>query len=310
MRSLKDLKNVFGNENNKENRDNGGTGYYPFWNMKAGQRAVVRFLPDANESNERGFLVEKVFHNLTINGQRKMVPCLSMYGDDCPICKLSQEYYKAKDEVNGKKYWKKKQYMAQVLVVEDPLEADATTGENHEGKVRLLSLGFQIYNIITEAFKSDELDVAPFEYEGGYDFIIKKTEQGQYASYAVGTKFANKQRDLSDEEIGVVEEGLIDLSTLLPKNPGFEKVEAMLQADLNGEDYSESDSDENSSFSRKPSNKPAPAPKARPAPADDEDEDSYTPPARAASKPTPAAASDTDVDDMIAAIQARRAGKK
>ena len=61
MRSLKDLKNVFGNENNKENRDNGGTGYYPFWNMKAGQRAVVRFLPDANEDNERGFLVEKVF---------------------------------------------------------------------------------------------------------------------------------------------------------------------------------------------------------------------------------------------------------
>lgn len=306
MRSLKDLKNVFGNEGNKENRENGGgTGYYPFWNMKAGQRAVVRFLPDANEDNERGFLVEKVFHNLTINGQRKMVPCLSMYGEDCPICKLSQEYYKAKDEVNGKKYWKKKQYMAQVLIVEDPLEADATTGENHEGKVRLLSLGFQIYNIITEAFKSDELEVAPFSYEGGYDFVIKKTEQGQYASYAVGTKFMNKQRDLSEEEIGVAEEGLIDLSTVLPKNPGFDKVEAMLQADLNGEDYS--DEGDNSTFTQK--SKPAAA-KSKPAAADD-DEDNYTPPARTVSKPNPSpAASDTDVDDMIAAIQARRAGKK
>lgn len=308
MRSLKDLKNVFGNEGNKENRENGGgTGYYPFWNMKAGQRAVVRFLPDANDDNERGFLVEKVFHNLTINGQRKMVPCLSMYGEDCPICKLSQEYYKAKDEVNGKKYWKKKQYMAQVLIVEDPLEADANTGETHEGKVRLLSLGFQIYNIITEAFKSDELEVAPFSYEGGYDFVIKKTEQGQYASYAVGTKFMNKQRDLSEEEIGVAEEGLIDLSTVLPKNPGFDKVEAMLQADLNGEDYSEGDSDDGG-FTQK-SSKPAPAAKSRPAPAAEEDD---APPApRTVTKPNPPAeTSDSDVDDMIAAIQARRAGKK
>ena len=306
MRSLADLKNVFSQTKNTETADYTNLGYYPFWNMKAGQRAVVRFLPDANEDNERGFLVEKVFHNLTINGQRKMVPCLSMYGEDCPICKLSQEYYKAKDEVNGKKYWKKKQYMAQVLIVEDPLEADATTGENHEGKVRLLSLGFQIYNIITEAFKSDELEVAPFSYEGGYDFVIKKTEQGQYASYAVGTKFMNKQRDLSEEEIGVAEEGLIDLSTVLPKNPGFDKVEAMLQADLNGEDYSEGDSDDGG-FTQK-SSKSAPAAKSRPAPVAEEDD---APPARTVSKPNPsAAASDTDVDDMIAAIQARRAGKK
>jgi hypothetical protein len=304
MKSLAALKNVFGSEDNKENnRENANTGYYPFWNMKSGQRAVVRFLPDANDSNERGFLVEKVFHNLTINGQRKMVPCLSMYGDDCPICKLSQEYYKAKDDVNGKKYWKKKQYMAQVLVVEDPLEADATTGENHEGKVRLISLGFQIYNIIKEAFKSDELEVAPFSYEGGYDFIIKKSEQGQYASYAVGTKFMNKQRDLSDEEIGVVEEGLIDLSTVLPKHPGVEKVEAMLQADLNGEDYSEGDSDDGGFTQKSAKPTPRPAPK----PAADEDDD--TPPSKPISKPTPAA-SDTDVDDMIAAIQKRRANKQ
>jgi hypothetical protein len=304
MKSIKDLKSVFGSEDNKETREFSGTGYYPFWNMKAGQRAVVRFLPDANESNERGFLVEKVFHNLTINGQRKMVPCLSMYGEDCPICKLSQEYYKAKDDVNGKKYWKKKQYMAQALIVEDPTDPDPATGENHEGKVRLLSLGFQIYNIIKEAFKSDELEVAPFSYEGGYDFIIKKSEQGQYASYAVGTKFMNKQRDLSEEEIGIAEEGIIDLSTVLPKNPGFAKVEAMLNAELNGEDYRE-ESDDDGGFSQ-----PAPARKATSKPSYDED-DAPAPVSRPIAKPSPSAAStDTEVEDMIAAIQARRAGKK
>ena len=44
----------------------------------------------------------------------------------------------------------------------------------------------------------------------GYDFIIKKTEQGSYATYAVGTKFANKQRSLTGHELEVAEAGMID----------------------------------------------------------------------------------------------------
>lgn len=294
-KSLKDLKNMFEQEANKgEERSTNQTGYYPFWNMKSGQRAVLRFLPDRDETNARGFLVEKVFHNLTINGERKMVPCLSMYGEDCPVCKVSQEYYKAKDEVNGKKYWKKKQYLAQALVVEDPTPVDSNTGESHEGKVRLISLGFQIYNIIKEAFTSDELESVPYDYEEGYDFIIKKSEQGQYASYAVGTKFMNKSRAITEEELAAVEEGLTDLSSLLPKNPGLEKVQAMLNADLNGEAFDDGFSDNKKSggdFEAPPARAAAPAAKAAPAVTND----------------APESTGDEDVDDMIATIRARRA---
>ena len=68
-------------------------------------------------------------HNLEINGDRKSVPCLSMYGEDCPICAVSSAYYKAEDKENGKKYWKKKQHIAQALIVEDPLPADEATQE-------------------------------------------------------------------------------------------------------------------------------------------------------------------------------------
>jgi hypothetical protein len=296
-KSLKELKGIFEQETQQGERTTLPNNYYPFWDMKAGQKAVIRFLPDANDNNARGFLVEKVFHNLTINGQRKMVPCLSMYGDDCPVCKISQEYYKAKDDVNGKKYWKKKQYMAQCLVVEDPLSPDANTGENHEGKVRLVSLGFQIYNIIKEAFTSDELDSVPYAYEGGYDFVIKKTEQGQYASYAVGTKFLNKPRDLSEEEVSIAEEHVIDLSTLLPKNPGIEKVQAMLNAELNGEEFKDdggfSDNDDTPAATpaatRKPVAESAPKAESKAAASD--------------------AAGDEDVDEMLAAIRRRRQGK-
>ena len=302
-KSLEALKAAFSTPE-REERSSQPNNYYPFWLMKAGEKAVVRFLPDRDENNIRGFLVEKVFHNLTINGQKKNVPCLSMYGEDCPICKVSQDYYKHKDEVNGKKYWRKKQYIAQALVVEDPLEADKDSGENHEGKVRFVSLGYQLYNIIKEAFASDELESIPYAFDEGYDFIIKKSEQGQYSTYVVGSKFKNAPRALSEGELAVVEEGMIELATLLPKNPGEEKVQALLNADLNGESVENGDDDDETPAPAKADKKPA-AKVAAETPA----------PVKAGKKPVvkdeeaeEAADADatTDVDAMLAAIRARR----
>ena len=314
------LKGAFASET-KENTGGNNNNYFPFWDMPVGSRAVIRFLPDLNENNPRGFLVEKVTHNLTVNGQRRSVPCLGMYEEDCPVCKVSQDYYKAKDEVNGKKYWKKRQYIAQALIVEDPLPKNDDTGENNEGKVKAISLGFQIYNIIKEAFGSDELEAVPYDFAEGYDFIIKKTEQGQYASYAVGTKFANKQRALTDDELVAVEEGMVDLATLLPANPGEDYVRTRLNADLNGDDLEEGsgapskgkkapakDDDEEFENVRKPAAKPAPAKKA-PVVEDEEAEPAAPAPKKAAAKPAAEDEGDTSVDDMLAAIRARRAGK-
>lgn len=299
------LKAAFGKpDNDGGQREQFQSSYYPFWNMKVGQKTVIRFLPDLDESNARGFLVEKLSHNLVINGQKKTVPCLTMYGEECPICKISQAYYKEKDDVNGKRYWKKRQYIAQAIIVEDPLPADETTGETHEGKVRYITLGYQLYNIIKEAFASedDPLEAIPYEFDGGYDFVIKKTEQGEYASYTVGTKFLSKQRSLTDAEIAAADEGMIELSTLLPKNPGVEKVQAMLDADMNGGSYTESDSTPAASTAK---------PAARTRPAFDAEEDD-TPAPRATKTPAPAAeeaapaGASSDVDEMLAAIRARR----
>ncbi len=297
-RSLSSLKSAFGGDDNQgQNQGQQYTNnYYPFWSMAVGQRAIIRFLPDLNQSNPRGFLVEKVTHTLTINGQVKKIPCLSMYEEDCPICKISQAYYKAKDEVNGKKYWKKRQYLGQALVVEDPLPA-GDDGETHEGKVRMIALGFQIYNIIKESFASDELEGIPYDFEEGYDFIIKKTEQGNYAGYAVGTKFANRQRSLNEEELVAAEAGMVDLATLLPKNPGSTKVQAMLDAEMNGEDYNDSGVTDNTPDEDTPVHRPAPS---KPAPQKDVDWEDK--PVASA----PVSAGDENVDDMLAQIRARR----
>lgn len=230
--TLEQLQGAF----KKADNDGGNlpNNYFPFWRMNDGESATVRFLPDANKDNPFGFMVEKLMHTLQINGENKSVPCLKMYEEDCPVCKVSSEYYKKDDKANGKKYWRKKQYITQALIVEDPLPADDTTDETHAGKVRFLTLGYQIYNVIKEAFESGELDEIPFAYTGGCDFIIKKSKQGDYSTYAVGSRFARKSTDLTEDQLVIVEDNLGDLSDLLPKNPGLDKVQGMLEAALTG----------------------------------------------------------------------------
>ena len=63
-RTLADLQGAFATPSSNFKPSN----YYPFFLMKDGQQAVVRFLPDKNLENPMGFLVEKVVHNLVING--------------------------------------------------------------------------------------------------------------------------------------------------------------------------------------------------------------------------------------------------
>lgn len=233
--SLDALKAQFKKSDNT-NEGSGQNNYYPFWNMEYGEQAIVRFLPDQNEDNPMGFLVEKLMHTLEINGEKKSVPCLKMYGEDCPICKVSAAFYKKDDKENGKKYWRKKQYLAQALVIEDPLPADKDTGETHQGKVRFVALGNKLYEAIKDAFESGDLDEIPYLYENGTNFVIKKRQQGEFADYTRST-FAKHSSDLDDATIEHVESSLIDLKSLLPKNPGVEKVEAMLKAAMTGAEY-------------------------------------------------------------------------
>ncbi len=302
-RTLAEIKAAFGNESEEKSQNNFNNLYYPFWNMPDGSRCVIRFLPDLNDDNPRGFLVEKVVHSLEINAKKQKIPCLSMYGEECPICKLSQDFYKAKDEISGKLYWKNKQYLAQALIVEDPLEADPTTGEKHAGKVRMIALGYQIFKIIKASFADDELEGVPYDIEEGHDFIIRKTA-GKYADYTTGTKFMNKSRPLNATELVAAEEGMVDLATLLPKHPGLEKVQAMLNAHRNGTAYADES-----------------APKAKYTPKAKVDEDDEVPfvqpdkpvvkkvvealaPSKEEVAEEPAASS--NVDDMLAQIRNRR----
>jgi hypothetical protein len=245
--TIEQLRSQFKQDDKKGSRPNN---YYPFWNMKEGEIAIVRFLPDTDDDNAMGFMVEKLMHKLHVNGDDKKIPCMRMYDSSpksCPICNVSAAYYKDDDKENGKKYWRQKQHVVQALVIDDPLPP-GDDGEKHEGKVRFMTLSYQLFNIIKAAFESGELDEIPYAFEDGYNFAIKKTKQGDYATYAVGSNFVRKSSSLSDDEQAIAHDGMVELGTLLPPNPGLDKLEAMLEASMTGSSYDEDDAAETTDF--------------------------------------------------------------
>lgn len=280
------IKEMFKKKENTGSQSNGS--FYPFWSMQVGEQAVVRFIPDKNEENPFTFFIERMTHRLEINGEKKTVPCLKMYGEKCPICDVSAAYYKQGDKDNGRKYWREKQYLAQVLVVKDPLPADKETGVNFEGQIKTVALGSKIYDAIKDAFESGDLDEMPCEYYGGTNFIIKKTQNGDYAAYD-RSRFDRKQTDLDDDTIEFIEEARLDLSSLLPTKPEIEKVEAMLEAAISGSDYDDNSDDDDDTPVTKP--KQVSAPKKEVLNEDEDDED------------------DEDAARILADIRAKRQNK-
>lgn len=237
--------------------------FFGFWKMPVDTITTVRFLPDADEDNPMGFLVENLAHELIVNGKREKVPCLKMYGEDCPICALSQKYYDKNspdhNEALGKKYYRKKSYIGQVLVMETQIEHD------QEQIVKLIEFGPKIFKQIQSAFQSGDMDNPPYELKGGYNFRIKKSKSGEYADYGTSS-FSPKPTDVSDDVIELllredapVSQCLFTLSDYRTGKMTRDVMDAMLMADQTGRALPQEDA-------------PAPAPAAK-APAHDDSRD-------------------------------------
>ncbi len=227
-RSVADLKAFFGKQ--KPTSENSGywDKFYSFFKMDFDQTAIVRFLPDLDETNPAGFLVENLYHKLTVNGREKTVACLKMYNEPCPCCELSRKYYNEKNEKLGLKYWHKKEFVGQVIVQDSPFEHVVGPDEN---PVRLISIGPKIFKIIQNAFEQGDLQENPCDLVGGYNFRIKKTKQGQYADYSTSS-FAPQQSAISESILNRVE--LFNLADWRYKKVEREEMEAMIEADRTG----------------------------------------------------------------------------
>jgi hypothetical protein len=225
MSKLEALKAAFAAKTTGTSSNADWKKFYPFWKMADDSIAIVRFLPDLDEDNPMGFLVEHKTHELIVNGEKKIVPCLSMYGESCPCCEVSRKYYDEKDETLGKRYYRKLSYLGQVIVVESPIDHDTTQ------LVKLIELGPKIFKLIQAAFQSGDLEVEPYALKGGYNFRIKKAKNGQYSNYDISS-FSPKQTDIEDDVIEQLE--LYNLADHRTKYITRAEMEALLLADQTG----------------------------------------------------------------------------
>jgi len=135
----------------------------------------------------------------------------------------------------GRKYWKKRSYIFQGFVNDNPLNETAP-----ENPIRRFVIGPQIFNIIKSALMDPDMENIPTDYVNGTDFRLTKTSKGQYADYST-SKWARKESALTEEQLAAIDtHGLFDLNDFLPAKPTAEGVQAiaeMFEASVNGDQY-------------------------------------------------------------------------
>ena len=234
-------------ENRKggEGAGGGDNAIYPHWNIAEGSTARVRFLPDANDKNSF-FWIERLIIKLPFAGIKGQVdskpvvvqvPCVEMWGESCPVLAEVRTWYKDESlKETANKYWKKRSYLFQGFVRDNPLSDDKTP----ENPIRRFIISPQIFNLIKNALMDPELENLPTDYEGGLDFSIKKTSKGGYADYSTST-WARKESALTTDELQAIEKfGLYNLADFLPKKPSeaeLKIIKEMFEASVDGEPY-------------------------------------------------------------------------
>ena len=235
----------------QENRLQGGSSQggdnaiYAHWNIPEGTSAKIRFLPDANAKNDF-FWVERLMIRLPFAGVKGQsdskpvvvqVPCVEMYGEACPILAEVRTWFKDPSlEEMGRKYWKKKSYLFQGFVKDNPLSDDKTP----ENPIRRFVISPQIFNLIKSALMDPELESMPTDYTAGLDFTVTKTSKGGYADYST-SKWSRKETAITAQEQAAIDaHGLFNLADFLPKKPGdieLKVLKEMFEASVDGQAY-------------------------------------------------------------------------
>jgi hypothetical protein len=306
----------------------GDNAIFPFWNIPENSTAVLRFLPDGDDTNTFPWRERQII-NLEFTGVKGgdeskrvtvKVPCMEMWKETCPIHAEIRPWFKDNSlEDLGRKYWKKKSYIFQGFVVQSSLAEEAVP----ENPIRRFIINTSIFNIVKAALMDPEMESLFTDFENGTDFRLTKTTKGQYADYTTSS-FARRERGLTEVELqSIATHGLYNLNDFMPKKPTAEEVEViydMFKASVDGELYDAArwgnyfkpagmsmggDSDTTGTEAvAKPAAKPAVVAAAKPAVVEEDDEPPF-----AADDAAPAPAGKKDVTDILAMIRNRQNNK-
>ena len=218
---------------------------YAFWNIPENSTATLRFLPDGDETNTF-FWKERQMIRLSfpgIKGQDEsrsvtvQVPCVEMWGDACPVHAEIRPWFKDPSlEDEGRKYWKKRSYIFQGFVTDNPMSDD----QPPENPIRRFIINPSIYKIISAALMDPDFPEIPTDFEAGTDFKLTKTQKGQYADYST-SNWARRERSLDQTERDAIQNnGLFNLNDFMPKRPNNEEIKVifeMFESSVAGELY-------------------------------------------------------------------------
>jgi hypothetical protein len=249
MASLQEMRaRIAAQENKSQNKNStpmGDGATYPHWNMDEGTTVSLRFAPDGDPNNEF-FWKEKQIIKLPFNGVKGhpdmkkvdvQVPCMEMYNESCPILAEVRPWYKdetLKEMAN--KYWKKRSYLFQGFVRQNPIGSDTTPAN----PIRRFVISPQIIPIIKSGLMDPEILELPTDYLKGLDFTIKKTSKGGYADYST-SNWSRRESALTEAEQAAIEaHGLFNLADFLPKKPSEAElriIKEMFEASTEGQPY-------------------------------------------------------------------------
>jgi hypothetical protein len=247
MASLAEIRaKLKAQETRSERGTSGGdNAIYPHWHIPEGSTAVLRFLPDA-DTNNTFFWMERQMIRLPFSGIKGdmnskpvtiQVPCVEMWNETCPILSEVRVWFKDKSlEEMGRKYWKKRSYIFQGFVTENPM-VDDTSPEN---PIRRFVISPSIFNLVKDALMDPDIQEMPTDYTAGLDFRVTKTTKGQYADYST-SKWSRKETALDATQMAAVDSfGLHNLADFLPKQPSeveLQAIKEMFEASVDGQPY-------------------------------------------------------------------------
>jgi hypothetical protein len=246
MASLAEIRAKLKAQESRSERTGGGdNAIFPHWNIPEGSTTAVRFLPDGDPNNTF-FWAERLMIRLPFNGVKGdmnskpvvvQVPCVEMWNETCPILSEVRTWFKDSSlEEMGRKYWKKRSYIFQGFVNENPLQEDSTP----DNPIRRFVISPSIFTLIKDALMDPDIQELPTDYDAGLDFRITKTTKGQYADYST-SKWARKESALTEVQRAAIDtHGLHTLSDYLPKRPTeveLNVLKEMFEASVDGQAY-------------------------------------------------------------------------
>jgi len=251
MTKLREAAAAAGNRKSSGNAE----GYYPFTKTPHGPlpdksaRTILRFLPDGNPANTKGWWSEQWHHRLEFVGivgqdlSKKCevkIPSLFNFNEEVdPIMAYINEEGWWKDEQLkevARKYWKKSSLLMQFFVVRDGV------GEQNkpENPIRRATFSGKVADMVRGILSNSGLEYSPTDPDHGRDFFVF-TAKGSFGNDYNGSQYDLSERPLNAEELAAIEKhGLPNLSSFAPKRPEGKAAEAIMEmfvASLNQEPY-------------------------------------------------------------------------